>query len=301
MIEKFQGEEGKRRAVDVLLEQRIVKGNGELAEKLFETGSLLEVIPGDSFIDQGAEDNDIYFILSGNSEVLVNGRKVANREAGTYVGEMALIDHAAKRSATVRATEKSVLLRLKEEDFTPIANKYPNMWRSFASELGGRLRQRGTKIKAPNEYPEIFVGSSSEQLDIAHTIQSGFSHEDVNTVVWTNGVFGASKTPLESLASQLDRSDFAVLVLGDDDIVNFRGAEQSAPRDNVIFELGLFIGRLGKDRVFMVSKAGADLKIPSDLIGVSILEYKDLGDNLDAKLGAVCTHLKKIVKELGTL
>lgn len=300
-MDRFEGIEGKRRLIEALLDHKIIKGNQEIAKEISEVGHLLEVNQGDAYIEQDAEDNDLYFILTGSSEVVINGRTVASREPGMHVGEMALIDHTAKRSATVRTTEKSILLRLSEEKFTLIANKFPHLWRSIATELAGRLRQRGLKIKAPNSSPEFFIGSSAEQLDIANAIQSSFAHENVSAVVWTNKVFGASKTPIESLMMQLERTDFAVLVLGEDDIIQSRGEESSGPRDNVVFELGLFIGKLGRDRVFMVCKRGLNIKIPTDLIGVHLLEYNDAGTNLDAKLGPACHEMKKVIKELGTL
>ena len=43
----------------------------------------------------------------------------------------------------------------------------------------------------------------------------------------------------------LDRFDFAILVLTADDLVASRDVLSTAPRDNVLFELGLFMGGLG--------------------------------------------------------
>ena len=301
MIKRFQGEEGRRRLIQILKEQRIINGNEKIANAIAVSGKLIDLNAGDAYIEQEGTDNSMFFIISGSSEVIINGRQVAIRDSGTHVGEMALIDYSATRSATVRTQNNSILLELSEENFTPLANQYPEMWRFLASELANRLRQRGGRIKAPNDYPEIFIASSSEQLDMANTIQGAFSHNDAAAIVWSNGIFGPSKTPLESLTAQLEKSDFAVVVLGSEDTINSRDETISAPRDNVIFELGLFIGKLGKERVFIVKERGVKIKIPTDLLGINILEYSQTGSNLDAKLGYVCTEIRKVVANLGTL
>lgn len=90
---------------------------------------------------------------------------------------------------------------------------------------------------------------------------------DVN--VWTD-VFDLGDTNIETLFRQLDRSDYAVLVTTCDDKV--RGREKPAARDNVLFEAGLFMGRLGRKRTFLV--CDEDLRLPSDLSGVTVATFR---------------------------
>lgn len=101
MIERFDGEDGKRRFKGELLNQTIVLGNDKLAEAIAEVSELEELNEGDVLIKQGGEDTDIFFIVTGGFAIEANGRLVAERKAGTHVGEMALIDTKAVRSATV--------------------------------------------------------------------------------------------------------------------------------------------------------------------------------------------------------
>lgn len=68
--------------------------------------------------------------------------------------------------------------------------------------------------------------------------------------------------------------DFAVLVLTPDDKTTSRGKVKAAPRDNVIYELGLFTGALGRERALVVVPSAVDIKIPTDLLGVTTLRYK---------------------------
>ena len=81
--------------------------------------------------------------------------------------------------------------------------------------------------------------------------------------VWSNDIFAVSDTTIESLEQAAMEVDFAILVLTPDDITTSRGTRRAAPRDNVVYELGLFGGALGRKRTFMVVEATAKPKISS--------------------------------------
>ena len=114
----------------------------------------------------------------------------------------------------------------------------------------------------------------------------------MSVFVWTDDIFVASKTSIESLEAELIKADFAILVLAPDDRIFSRGHDSDAPRDNVIFELGLFMGALTRQRTFFVKPRGMDIKIPSDLFGVTPLEYDPGAGTLDA----VCSAIRKLVR-----
>lgn len=118
--------------------------------------------------------------------------------------------------------------------------------------------------------------------------------------VWTEGVFQASVFTLESLETELTRADFAALVLSPDDTVISRDATLTAPRDNVVFELGLFMGALGHARTFLVRPVQADLKVPTDLAGLTAVLYS-LGSNEDPEtaLAGACDEIASAVRSLG--
>jgi CAP12/Pycsar effector protein, TIR domain len=89
-------------------------------------------------------------------------------------------------------------------------------------------------------------------------------------------------------------------VLTPDDLISRRGKTGNSPRDNVLFELGLFMGALGRVRTFMVGCRDDDLDLPSDLAGVKIASFRrHSDDNLRAALGPVCTQLKQAMRTLG--
>jgi hypothetical protein len=120
--------------------------------------------------------------------------------------------------------------------------------------------------------PSVFVGSSSEGVQLARAVRAGLERE-AEVTVWDEGVFELGQTFVESLTQALSRFDFAVLVLTPDDVVESRSIDTSGPRDNVIFELGLFMGSLGRGRTFILQQSGSGLKIPSDLSGVTTAQY----------------------------
>jgi CRP-like cAMP-binding protein len=144
MIERFQGVEGKRRLRDALLNQVLVKGEPSIADHLIEVATLSEVPTEEVLISQDGEDTDLFFILSGKVRIEANGRLVAVRHSGTHVGEMALIDYKARRSASVIAEETTVVAKVTEPEFTRIADESPVLWRRIAIELCDRLRNRHT-------------------------------------------------------------------------------------------------------------------------------------------------------------
>ena len=99
--------------------------------------------------------------------------------------------------------------------------------------------------------PSVFIGSSSEGLRIAQAVQV-LLDQVCEVEIWSQGVFGLTQGTLESLVLAIEQFDFAVLVLTTDDLTISRGVERPVARDNVLFELGLFVGGLGRDRTFML-------------------------------------------------
>ena len=292
--------EDARVLTEALLNQFVVNNDGAVADDLYQMVSLKSFAPGDKLIIEGSSDNEMYFILAGHVSITIKEREVARRGAGHAVGEMALIDTSATRSASVTAIEQTVVAIVSEANFSTLASKYPVLWRRLALALGQRIRERGSSVRMKNETPRLFIGSSVEGLSVARSIQSAFSHDSVVVEVWTDDIFQASKYTIESLTEAVENSDFAVLVISPDDKVKSRGETSDGPRDNVIFELGLFMGSLGRDRVFFVKEQKSDLKIPTDLLGITPLEYKPGKESdLPSRVAPICSELRKTIKEKG--
>lgn len=87
----------------------------------------------------------------------------------------------------------------------------------------------------------------------------------------------SGRTIIEKLEGHLD-VDFAVVLLTPDDVGGLAGDPprlQNRARQNVVLELGLFIGALGRGRVCALYKG--DLELPSDFDGVVYVPMDDAG------------------------
>jgi tetratricopeptide (TPR) repeat protein len=150
--------------------------------------------------------------------------------------------------------------------------------------------------------PRAFIGSSVEGLSVAYSVSQNLLH-DVEATVWSQGVFELSSTSIESLTKVLETSDFAIFVFTPDDQVKLRGQVSPSVRDNVLFEMGLFLGKLGRERVFFLVPDGIELHIPTDLLGVTPAKYQtDRSDkNMDAATGVACNQMRIQIKNLPPL
>lgn len=148
--------------------------------------------------------------------------------------------------------------------------------------------------------PSLFIGSSSEGIEFARAVRGSLS-DIAETALWKDGVFSLGRTFIESLISAIGRFDFAALILTPDDQMTVRNDDTLGPRDNIIFELGLFMGRLGRERTFIIRPSSGPLKIPSDLAGVSLATYdwpRSDNDHHQA-VGPACDLIRELIRDLG--
>jgi CRP/FNR family cyclic AMP-dependent transcriptional regulator len=300
MISRFEGVSGRRLRVETIAGQKLVGGNFALAEELADRVSLLALSKGENLIEQGDESNDLYLIFSGVFEVSVNGKIIGKRGPYDHVGEMAAIQPTQKRSATLTASEDAVVARLTEADIHELGTRYPDMYRQIARELARRLMQRNMLINAFHKTIRVFIISSSEALPIARVIQNAFQHDPFLTKVWTDGVFRIASYTLQDLEAEIDNSDFAIAIAHSDDFTESRGKDWPSPRDNVIFELGLFMGRLGRARAVLMEPREERVKLPSDLSGVTTIAYRfEKGADSAALWAPACNALRDHILALG--
>jgi predicted nucleotide-binding protein len=226
----------------------------------------------------------------------VGGNVIASRAAGEHVGEMAGLLRS-RRTATVVSREETVLARVGLDEFLKIAESRPDLLKNLATTLAFRLNQRRNLLREPNLRPFIFIGSSKKHVPVANRIRDGLRALGVEIQVWSDaGAFPASSTFIETLTAGARQADFAVFIFGKDDTMISKGKKTFVPRDNVIFETGLFIGAIGRNRTFPVRQKNADIKVLSDLQGVTLLDFKKTKGQID--VSSACDQIAARVKKL---
>jgi hypothetical protein len=123
---------------------------------------------------------------------------------------------------------------------------------------------------------KLFIGSSSEELKLAEQakliLEKDFDVTIWNENIWDTSVFKINQNFLSDLLKATLQFDFGILLGTNDDKVTFRGKDVLQPRDNVLFELGLFTGRLGTTKcAFLIDK---EIKLLSDFGGLSLAQFE---------------------------
>ncbi|MEQ1513792.1 MAG: TIR domain-containing protein [Lysobacteraceae bacterium] len=301
MIERFRGPEGRRRLVGALTKQKMVSGSVALAEALADLAELQEFEPGRALITEGGADNNLFLLLGGSADIIVRGSKVAERTVNDVVGEMAAVDPTMPRSATVLATTAVLAAVITEPQLSELSGQHPEVFRHLAVLMAQKLEQRNELVRGASERTRVFLISSGEAAEIARAVHNALSHDDFDVIPWNEGVFRATSYTLKTLEDEVDKADFAIAIAHDDDTVESRGTNWPAPRDNVIFELGLFMGRLGVDRAILMEPRDEKVKLPSDLAGVTTITYRFDKTDRDraAKLAPACNRLRDYILEKG--
>lgn len=289
----FEGEEGKLRGLEFLREKSIL-GNGEGLDDLWDKCTVIVKNPGEALIHQGGGDCDIFFIICGSFEMIVNGRRISSRGAGDHIGEIGLLSPHERRTATAIALEdQSSVLQCPQRCFVHYAAKNPFVWERLARKLGDRLRARMLKVPMRRDVPNVLLFSTSEKQFVADAIKSGLDDRGLFPTVWSEGVVKPGSVTIDALREELRNSDYAVVILTAEDQTTSRGRKTASPRDNLALELGMSIGILGRKRTFIVKPRGMEIKIPTDVLGITVIHYLD-DDNLQtirSRVGSVCTTI----------
>ena len=150
------------------------------------------------------------------------------------------------------------------------------------------------------EKPRIFLGSSGKQAKLLQALTRGLDGV-AHVIPWTTS-FNPGTTTLERLVELTREVDFAAFVFAQDDWTTKPPIEESAPstgqaspRDNVVFEAGLFGGVLGMRRTFIVHASGA--KLPTDLLGLTCVRYD--GSTAAPVMKVVCQKLRGAIENEG--
>ena len=149
--------------------------------------------------------------------------------------------------------------------------------------------------------PRIFLGSSGKQEKLLASLTRGLD-EVAHVEPWTTS-FNPGVNTLDRLCQLAREVDFAAFVFARDDWTGAappdaatEAAGQASPRDNVVFEAGLFGGSLGMHRTFILHAHGA--KLPTDLLGLTCVRY---GAATPAETKAMTEKLRNAIESEGRL
>lgn len=149
----------------------------------------------------------------------------------------------------------------------------------------------------------IFIASSSGALLYAQQLAELLKQEkNLYPVVWneSGAVFELGKTYIESLEDALYDFDIAIVIFHPDDSGKIKGEKTHFTRDNVVFEYGLFFGRLGREKCYVVYPNNLDLRIPSDLMGMHNAPYEYLDTkNAETVKSLMSNAAKMIISRIG--
>ena len=286
--------------VEALLRQRLVRSDRDLAQKLAEAGQTAEYAPGGVLIEQGSWENDLHFILAGEFEVLINGQYKQTRIPGEAVGELAGLNRSRPRTATLRATKESLVLSIGLTELNQIVGTDVDFWKAAADTVADQLDHRNQEVGAANEHPRIFVISSNEGLPVARQVRQNLDGDEMPVYLWDHGTFAVSEYPISSLEDAIERADFTIAVAKADDIRVLRGDSSKVARDNVHIEYGISVGRLGRERSFLLVEADAKIRLPSDLAGLTTLRYQGGNqDKIERSVAKACDQARQRIEFIG--
>jgi hypothetical protein len=148
--------------------------------------------------------------------------------------------------------------------------------------------------------PRIFVGSSGNAEKFAAAIHARLG-KVAECTVWTEGAFALSASTIAGLTKNLRDSDFGIFVFAPDDVASIKGDLLNVPRDNVVYEAGLFSGYLCPERCFIAIPQTVPIHIPTDLLGMTVGHYEDdrTDGNDESAVANFCLKVRQQIEQQG--
>jgi hypothetical protein len=152
--------------------------------------------------------------------------------------------------------------------------------------------------------PKVFIGSSNKGKEIAEIVKEHLEeNNEIEVKVWWDKIFRIGETYIERLLKATKEFDFALLVITGEDEKEKQGKpgnedeEKRKVNENVLFELGLFMGRLGRHKAIMLYDDDHKAVPPSDLEGIHKVSFskRKAGGDLTTALEAPCKEIREYI------
>lgn len=143
-----------------------------------------------------------------------------------------------------------------------------------------------------DQKPKIFIGSSKAGYSIAEIVKANLSNVG-DCYLWQDpNVWEPNRSTFENLIRMVSYFDFGVFIATADDLTLTNEKIVIEPRDNVILEMALFLGAMGRDKSFLLVEEG--IKLPSDFDGVYMPRFVKT-DN--SKIQKACDEFEMKIQE----
>jgi len=159
-----------------------------------------------------------------------------------------------------------------EDDFLPPPKEQEEKADAFKGRIPARKAKKVAQKITPGNKIFIVHGHDKANLyELRDLLEKRYKLE-CTIMMWKPG---KGRTLIEKFEQEAQDSGFAFIIMTPDDLVKIPGKEKEygQARPNVIFEVGWFYGRLGRNRVCILFKKGT--KIHSDLDGISRIEFNE--------------------------
>ena len=177
-----------------------------------------------------------------------------------------------------------------------------NMYRAFIISLAGEIKNHPDEVIIQKKNESKPVLEEKHTQNNSKTVFIIHGHDEINLLrlkellreKWhleplvLKGEADTGRTLIEKFEQEAQRASFAIALLSADDKIQNSKEEYFQARPNVIFELGWFYGRLGRNKVCILSKKG--IKIHSDLKGIM---RKDFENTVEEKFDELESELRK--------
>ena len=142
------------------------------------------------------------------------------------------------------------------------------------------------------ERPKIFIGSSRPGYEVAKKVKACLSTENDCFLWQETEIWEINHSTFDNLLRLVMYFDFGVFVATADDLTLTNEQIVIEPRDNVILEMALFLGALGRDKSFLLIEEG--IKLPTDFSGISMPRFTA---GMDGSIEQACTGFAGKIKE----
>ncbi len=183
-LQGFTGSDGQDRIRNTLLQNQAIRGDEEIVKRLMASGQIVTFRKGERIIEQNAQGDDVYFLLTGEAYILLGKRKITMRSAPDQVGEMSAIEPGRKRSATVSVKSQTALaLQVGGDFFRRLCGEFPDFLHGLHVAMASRQRERldATQVAEENALPGWLLVSVVGASLSGVIVWIGLSETD-----WTN-------------------------------------------------------------------------------------------------------------------